>query len=68
MHLDRIMSEIEREKGGRGTGVRETERDRSETERQKHGERERFWVGFSFLYVINIIGKYNWSSCFQDFY
>ena len=45
MHLDRIMSEIEREKGrrgkgGRGKGVRETERDRSETERQKHGERE----------------------------
>ena len=40
MHLDRILSEIEREKGGRGKGVRETERDRSETERQKHGERE----------------------------
>ena len=40
MHLDRIMSEIEREKGGRGKGVRETERDRSETERQKHGERD----------------------------
>ena len=65
-----IMSEIERE--GRERGVRETERQRDRErqirDRETETRRERVWVGFNFLYVINIIGKYNWSSCFQDFY